>query len=117
MTTIETYLETLPADQRKIFSHIREVAHTIIPDGEEGVSYGMPAHLYKGKAVLSVVARKNFLSLYPFSGKVVEKLASQLAAFEVTSGSIHFSETHVVSDSLLGSIITARLEEIESAGY
>jgi len=112
MSSITDYLETLPAPTRAIFEHIREIAHQAIPSVEEGTSYGMPAYLYKGKPVLSAMANKHFLSVYPFSGKVIARLEDKLADYECTSGSIHFSEEHLLSDELLKEIIAARLEEI-----
>ena len=59
------------------------------------------------------VVAKKFLSLYPFSGKVIAKLGDKLKGFETTTGSVHFSVEHPLSEALLKEIIALRLKEIE----
>jgi uncharacterized protein YdhG (YjbR/CyaY superfamily) len=113
MSPIDDYLTKVTPAQRAEFERIRRIVQETIPSVEEGVSYAMPAYLYKGKAVLSAMARKNFLSIYPYSGKVIAQLADKLTGYETTSGSIHFSEEHPIPEVLLKEIIQARMEEIE----
>src|ERR1700733_12797191 len=91
MSTIDTYLAAVTPAQRAEFERIRRIVREVVPDAEEGTSYAMPAYLYRGKPFLSAMANKKFLSIYPFSGKVIDALRGKLKGFELTSGSIHFS--------------------------
>lgn len=113
MSEIDDYFANIAPAQQAEFERIRRIVHEVVPSAEEGRSYGMPAYKYNGKPFLSAMARKKHLSLYPFSGKVIDLLRSQLAPYELTSGSIHFTEENPVPASLLQAIIAARLHEIE----
>jgi len=113
MTAMEEYIASLPPAIRADFERIRSIVHATVPEVEEGVSYAMPAYLYKGKGVLSAIMNKNFLSLYPFSGKTLEALRDRLGAYELTSGSLHFSVDNPVPEGLLKDLITTRLAEID----
>lgn len=108
------YLSTVPLGKRAAIERVKAIAEKCVPSTAEGVSYGMPALMYKGKPYLSCMATKKGLSIYPFSGKVGDKLAAELKDFEGTPGSIHFTEDHELSEALLEKVIKARLEEIEA---
>jgi uncharacterized protein YdhG (YjbR/CyaY superfamily) len=73
----------------------------------------MPAYFYRGKPFLSAIARKKHLAIYPFSGKVIEKLRDKLNAFGLSSGTIKFSVENAIPDALLCEIISSRLLEID----
>lgn len=114
MSEIGDNIASIAPAQQAEFERIRRIVREVVPSAEEGRSYGMPAYKYNGKPFLSAMARKKYLSLYPFSGKVIDLLRGRLERYELTSGSIHFTEANPVSDSLLEAIITARLHEIEA---
>lgn len=114
MSIMDDYFSTVTEPNKAEFERIRNIVTTLAPSMEEGTSYGMPAYLYNGKPLLSAVANKRFLSIYPFSGKVIEKLQDKLAAFECTSGSIHFSAERPLPAALLEEIIRCRLQEIDT---
>jgi len=113
MSTIDDYLQTVKPEERKELERVRRIVVETVQGTEEGISYGMPAIFYKGKPLVSVMATKKFLSLYPFSGKVAAKLEKDLEGFETTPGSIHFSQTHPLPEGLVKKILAARIEEIE----
>ena len=113
MGTVGEYFASLPPEQRRECDRIASVVRALLPNVEEGTSYAMPAFMHQGKPLLSVMARKKHLSIYPFSGKVVASLESELARFECTSGSIHFTEDHPIPDALVGRIVELRRDEIE----
>jgi uncharacterized protein YdhG (YjbR/CyaY superfamily) len=111
MSVIDDYISNLDTSDRETIEHMYEIARAVAPDATEEFSYGMPALKYKGKSLLSIMANKDFLSLYPFSA--VDKLNLDLSDFECTSGSIHFSSDKPIPDDLLGQIISARMRNID----
>ncbi len=113
MNTVDEYIATVTLGQRDEFERIARFVVTLIPQVVQGKSYGMAAFMYEGKPLVSFVANKKFLSLYPFSGKVIDKLRDRLSDFETTSGSIHFSEANPLPDDILKAIITTRRQEID----
>lgn len=111
---IDDYLQTLSGETKTLITHMYKVLRPILPaECTEGLSYGMPAITYKGKGVVAIMARKQFVSIYPFSGRVVSELQAELQAFEYTSGSIHCTPEHPVPDALLCQIVTSRLAALE----
>jgi len=114
MSSFDDYFSTISPADRTEFERIRSIIREMVPSVEEGTSYGMPAYMYKGKGVVSTMVTKKFLSLYPFSGKIGDKLGDKLKGFETTPGSIHFSVEHPLSEALLREIVALRLEEIDS---
>ena len=83
------YLSTIQGADRAALERIYMIARAVVPEAEEGLSYGMPALLYRGKGLISAMQTKKFLSVYPFSGAVVAATLDTLAGFETTTGSIH----------------------------
>lgn len=116
MPVINEYLATLAPEVRAEFERMFRIVRASVPDPSEGMSYAMPAVLYKGWPVISLIVNKKFLSLIPFSGKVVAQLEKELAGFECTSGSIHFSLDQPIPDQLLRQILRLRMAEIDLRG-
>lgn len=112
MPSISEYVNQLQEAEKAIILHMYGVAQHTAPQATEGVSYGMPALVYKGKGVIAIMVTKKFLSLYPFSA--VERLGVDASAFEQTSGSIHFSADKPLPDDLLRQIVSARLKQIDA---
>ena len=112
--TIDDYIATLPANVRPEFERIRNVVAETVPAATQGRSYGMPAFMYKGKPLISFMARKSFLSIYPFSGKVVDRLCGKLAGYDLSSGTIRFSLDNPIPEPLLREIVMCRLLEIDT---
>jgi len=110
MSVIDDYVDTLRGPERVVLQRMYVLVRQLVPDATEELSYAMPAFKYKGKGLVAIMANKNFLSLYPFGA--VDNLGLDLSAFETTSGSIHFTLEHPISDELLRQIINARLGQI-----
>jgi len=115
MSIIDEHIATFTPAQQTEFGRISRIVRDTVPAAEEGMSYAMPAFLYKGKAFIAFAAKKKHLSIYPFSGKVIDRLRDKLGNFGLSSGTIRFSEDNPIPEDLLKEIITARLEEIEQA--
>jgi uncharacterized protein YdhG (YjbR/CyaY superfamily) len=115
MGTISTYLDAIEGVDRAALERVYAIASDVVPEAEEGTSYGMPALMYRGKGLISTIRARKFLSLYPFSGKVVAANGEVLASFEVTSGSVHYSVEHQLPDVALRRIVRGRRAEIDAS--
>jgi uncharacterized protein YdhG (YjbR/CyaY superfamily) len=118
MGTVDDYLESLDPGDRAVVSHVYDVVRADVPDAEQGTSYGMPALLYRGKALISVMRTRKHIGLYPFSGRVPEVVAqglpaSQRAGFEHDKGTIRFQPASPLPDDTIRAIVAARVAEIE----
>ncbi|QKJ18648.1 iron chaperone [Microbacterium hominis] len=112
MGTVDDYLATLDEDDRVVISHVFDVAREHVPGTEQGTSYGMPALLYRGKALIAVMRTRKHIGLYPFSGLVPEKVAASLEGFEHDKGTIRFQPEKPLPDDTVRMILDARVAEI-----
>lgn len=112
MTVIDDYLSSLSGPEQMVAKHLVDIARQTVRGVSEEMYYAMPAFKYKGKGLLSIIANKDFMSLYPYCA--VDSLGLDLSAFEHTSGSIHFRPDKPLPDVLVRDILAARLRQIDA---
>ena len=67
---IDQYLDALEEPKRGTLAQLRRRILDVIPEAEQGMSYGLPAFKIRGKTVAGFAAFKNHLSYLPHSGSV-----------------------------------------------
>lgn len=112
MSVVTDYLDSLSGPDRVIIGHLNEIVRRNVAHVTEERYYAMPAFKYRGKGLVSILANKKFLSLYPYCA--VESLGIDLSRFEHTSGSIHFSADDPISNELFQQILSARIKQIDT---
>jgi uncharacterized protein YdhG (YjbR/CyaY superfamily) len=112
MSSVDEYLADLDEEQRNQLERIRRIVKQAIPDVEEASSYGMPAFKYRGRPVLGFTGRKNHLSIHPFSPDVVEAVREKLNAYDISKGTIRFTQDLPIPEDILKQVVNARLREI-----
>ena len=110
---IDTYIARLEEPKRTTLTKLRNTIETILPDAEQGISYGMPAFKVHGKVVAGFAAFKNHLGYLPHSGSVVPAMAKELADYTYTSGALHFPIDRALPKSLVRKLIAVLLRQIE----
>jgi uncharacterized protein YdhG (YjbR/CyaY superfamily) len=112
---VDAWLAQLPSDEmRTALAGLRAQIRAELPDGEEGISYSMPAMRYGGRPLVSYAAWKGHCSLYPMSYAVMDALRDDLAGFEVEKGTIRFKPTDPLPGELVARIVRARIAEIDA---
>jgi uncharacterized protein YdhG (YjbR/CyaY superfamily) len=111
---MDDYLGGLPQEQREALAGVRAVVERVVPDAEEGVSYGMPAYLHAGRPLLGLRAAKKHLSVFPFSPAAVEAVEERLEGFSLSKGTIRFTADRLVPEEVLEDLILARRDEIDA---
>ena len=109
---VDEYLAALDEPKRSTLIELRRTILEVIPEADEGISYGMPAFRVGGKVVAGFAAFKNHLSYLPFSGSVLPRLAYELTAHSGTKSALHFPVGEPLPKPLVEKLIAARLEEI-----
>ncbi|HMG32050.1 MAG TPA: DUF1801 domain-containing protein, partial [Jiangellaceae bacterium] len=64
MSAVDDYFGGLDASTRAAFEHIRDLVLDMVPEAEEGTSYGMAALKYKQQPVLGFLAARHHLSIF-----------------------------------------------------
>jgi uncharacterized protein YdhG (YjbR/CyaY superfamily) len=85
----------------------------VVPEAEEGTSYGMAALRYRGRPLISVVSTKQGYSVFPFSAAVVESVIGELKDFESTKGGIRFTDKRQLPNKAFDALVARRREEID----
>lgn len=109
---IDAYLDRLGEPQRTTLSRLRSQIATIIPEAEEGLSYGVPAFRIDGKPIAGFSAAKHHVSYLPHSGEILATLTDdELAGLEASKGALKVPVDGAVPDALLRSLIERRRTE------
>ncbi|GAA4720711.1 DUF1801 domain-containing protein [Nocardioides conyzicola] len=107
---VDAYLAGVEEPKRRTLEALRRSILAVVPDAEEGISYGMPAFRVGGKVVAGFAAFKHHLAYLPHSGEVLSHLGDRLDGYERTSGSLHFPIDEPLPDDLVRSLVQAKLE-------
>ena len=114
--TIDAYLAGVTGDKRAALEALRETIHSIVPDAEEGISYGMPAFRLNGKPIAGFSASKDHCSYFPMSGAVVEAHADALSGYSTSKGTVRFQPDKPLPSDLVRLLIEARIAEMAGSG-
>lgn len=109
--TIDEYLATLTADRRDSLEKLRKMIRALVPRSEECISYSMPAFRVDGRVVAGFRATSKGCSYYPFSGRTLTTLATDLAAYDQTKSALHFGPGRSLPTALVRKLLKARLAE------
>ena len=112
---VEDYVSQLSEPERSRIGEIYAMARRVVPGAVDGVSYRMPALVYKGKGLLAVMSTRNHIGIYPFGslGEFADVAAD--AGLETTKGSIHLREGQALPEALLEKLILRRVARIDRA--
>ena len=115
MNEVSDYIAGASEPARSVLTALRDRALRLVPDADEGTSYGMPALRYRGRPLVSVMATKAGYSLFPFSADVVAGAIGGLHGFASTKGGVKFTDAQPLPDEAFDGIVLARRAEIDSA--
>jgi uncharacterized protein YdhG (YjbR/CyaY superfamily) len=108
---VDEYLSALEEPKRTTLAHLRQTISEIIPDAEQGISYGHPAFKIMGKTVAGFAAFKNHLSYLPHSGSVFPQLRAELAGYSYSSGALRFGIDKPLPRPLVEKLVSVRLDQ------
>ncbi len=111
-TTVSAYLSTVTGNRRKALAELRKTIRSIIPQAEECISYRIPAFRLKGVVVAGFAARAKGCSYFPFSGRTLKTLASEVRGYEQTKSSLHFAAENPLPAALVRKLIQVRIAEV-----
>lgn len=109
---IDDYLGSVEEPKRSTLQRLRETIEDIMPEAEQGISYGMPAFRLQGRVIAGFAAFKNHLAYLPHSGSVFPELADELTGYTTSaSGSLHFPIDQPLPRPLVKKLIEVRIRE------
>src|SRR5437868_1038302 len=108
---IDRYLDALQEPKRATLARLRQAILEIIPEAEQGISYGVPAFKVGGKTIAGFAAFKNHLSYLPHSGSVFPQLKDELRGYSTSSGALRFGIDQPLPVPLVEKLIAVRLQQ------
>jgi uncharacterized protein YdhG (YjbR/CyaY superfamily) len=85
------------------------------PASVDGVAYGLPALIYRGKPLVAVVQTAAGYSVYPFSGAVVTAVAPLLGDLKRSKGAIAFTDALPLPREAFDALVRSRRAEIDAS--
>lgn len=108
---VDGYLDALDEPERSTLRRLRDSIAEILPEAEQGISYGLPAFRVRGKVVAGFAAFKHHLSYLPHSGSVLGELADELTGYQSTKSSLHFPVDAPLPRPLVERLIEVRMDQ------
>ncbi len=100
-----------PQPHRTTMLEMRRRILRIVPDAQEKLSYGIAAFAVRGEVVCGLLAARNHVGYYPFSGDVLTMFPHELQRFTATKSALHVPVDKPLSSALLKKLIAARVSQ------
>jgi uncharacterized protein YdhG (YjbR/CyaY superfamily) len=108
---VDQYLDALEETKRTTLARLRQTIMDILPEADQGLSYGVPAFKVGGKTIAGFAAFKNHLSYLPHSGSVFPQMTEELKGYVTSSGALRFSIDEPLPAPLVEKLIAVRLRQ------
>src|SRR5664280_1018712 len=108
---VDTYLADVEEPKRSTLQRLRQMILEVVPEAEEGISYGVPAFRLQGKVVAGFAAFKNHLSYLPHSGSVFPALQDELAPYKTSPGALQFPIDSPLPKPLVEHLVSVRIAQ------
>jgi uncharacterized protein YdhG (YjbR/CyaY superfamily) len=108
---VDRYLADVDEPKRTTLQYLRQTILGVVPEAEEGISYGVPAFRLQGKVVAGFAAFKNHLSYLPHSGSMFPALQGELAPYKTSSGALQFPIDSPLPKPLVERLVSVRIAQ------
>lgn len=108
---VDRYLAHVEEPKRSTLQQLRQMILAVVPEAEEGISYGVPAFRVRGKVIAGFAAFKNHLSYLPHSGSVFPVLKDELDGYTFSSGALQFPIDSPLPRALVENLVRVRIAQ------
>lgn len=115
MGEVADYVGTLDGPAREVVGRLLDRVRALVPEVEEGRSYGLAAYRYRGRPLVTVVAGVRGYTVYPFSSDVTASVLATLDGYDATKGGIRFTDDQPLPEAALDALVRERRAEIDAA--
>jgi uncharacterized protein YdhG (YjbR/CyaY superfamily) len=111
-STIEDYINSYPPEVQISLQKIRQSIKDQVPEGTEGISYGIPVINFGGTYLLYFAGFKAHLSVYPITWALETSLENEIKPYRSGRGTLKFSLDKPIPYDLIGRLAKIRAQEI-----
>ena len=109
---VDEYLSKLDEPQRSTMRQLRRSILAVVPDAEQGISYGVPVFRVHGKNIAGLSAAQHHLSYLAHSGDVIASIDEDLlTGYRWSKGAIQMANDTPLPESIIAELIQARRTE------
>ena len=108
---VDAYLAGLEEPKQATLRELRKTILGIVPEAEQGISYGIPAFRLRGKVIAGFAAFKNHLSYFPHSGSVLPELRDDIVPYVTSKGTLQFPIDTPLPEPLVARLIAVRISQ------
>lgn len=112
MGTVDDLIAGLDEPAASAVARVLHRALAVVPDAEQGTSYGMPALRWQGRPLLGFAVASAHLAVHPFSPAAVDSVRDRLTGFALSKGTVRFTADAPIPDDAVTALVTARRDEI-----
>jgi len=106
---VAPYYRNLDGIHRETILEMRSRILEIIPEATEGIKYNMPTFFLDGEAVAGLLANKNHIGYYPYSGSVLNQFPELSEKYVTTKGALHIPLGKPLPKTLIRKLLKARI--------
>ncbi|MDH2442820.1 DUF1801 domain-containing protein [Amnibacterium sp. CER49] len=111
---VDVYFAAQPEPKRSTLEEMRRRILAVVPEAEQGLSYGVPAFSVDGQVVAGLAAFAKHLAYLPHSGAVLSALEDRLGDRAHTPGSLHFAVDEPLPQELVVALIEAKRRDLDA---
>jgi uncharacterized protein YdhG (YjbR/CyaY superfamily) len=111
--TIDEHLAAQPTLVREKLGLVRAAIKRAVPEAEEVISYQIPAFRIGGRVFIFFAGWAKHFSIYPVGDALLQAFGSELAAFEISKGTIRFPLDEPVPEDLIFRIAKFKAAETQ----
>jgi uncharacterized protein YdhG (YjbR/CyaY superfamily) len=112
IASVDEYIASHPEAVQRVLKRVRSVIRKAVPGAEETISYKIPTYKLHGRALIYFAAWSQHYSLYSSTDRIVAAFKEQLAAYEVSKGTIRLPFSEAVPVKLIEGIAKLRAKEV-----
>jgi uncharacterized protein YdhG (YjbR/CyaY superfamily) len=108
---VQPHYERANPEHKKTMLALRKTILEVVPHADEVISYGMPAFKVEENIVAGIMAAKNHVGYYPFSGSVLHLFSKELSRYSTTKSALHVPVGESLSKALISKLVKARISQ------
>lgn len=109
---VDAYLAALDEPKRSTLEAVRRTILDVVPEAEQGLSYGVPVFRLDGRNIAGFSAARHHLSYLPHSGTVLAALGeADLEGLAASKGALRMPIDTPLPPALVARLIAARRAE------
>ena len=109
--SVAEYYQQQSSPQLETLLTMRERILQVIPDAVEVMKYGMPTFMINDVAIAGIMAHKNHVGYYPYSGSVLAQFPELLEKYSSTKSALHVPIDRPLAKSVIKQLLQARLAQ------